>query len=54
MNTSNGTASGIKVCYIGGGSRGWAWKFMADLELEPSMSGEICLYDLNEKASKNN
>ncbi len=54
MKNVDGKVSEIKVCYIGGGSRGWAWKFMADLALEPTMSGEICLYDIDKKASKNN
>ena len=30
---------GIRLAYIGGGSRGWAWKFMTDLAAEPSMGG---------------
>ncbi len=54
MKSLDGKVSDIKVCYIGGGSRGWAWKFMADLALEPTMSGEICLYDIDSKAAKNN
>lgn len=48
------TVEDIKVAYIGGGSRGWAWKFMADLALEPTMSGNVYLYDIDFKASKNN
>ncbi len=54
MITNNGKATDIKVAYIGGGSRGWAWKFMADLALEPSMSGDIYLYDIDQHSSKNN
>lgn len=41
----------IRVAYIGGGSRGWAWKFMTDLAIEPSMSGQIVLYDIDKEAA---
>lgn len=44
----------VKIAYIGGGSRGWAWTFMTDLALEPSMSGTIRLYDIDKQAAKNN
>lgn len=46
--------SGIRVAYIGGGSRGWAWKFMTDLALEPTMSGEVVLYDIDHPAAEAN
>ncbi|MDR1986619.1 MAG: alpha-glucosidase/alpha-galactosidase [Treponema sp.] len=35
----------IKVCYIGGGSRNWAWVLMQDLAFEQEISGQIELYD---------
>lgn len=44
----------VKIAYIGGGSKGWAWKFMADLALEESFSGEVRLYDINFEAAKTN
>lgn len=44
----------VKIAYIGGGSRGWAWKFMADLALEPDLSGRVDLYDLNYEAACDN
>jgi len=44
----------VKIAYIGGGSRGWAWKFMADLALEESFSGEVRLYDINFESAKKN
>ncbi|WP_099469435.1 family 4 glycosyl hydrolase [Konateibacter massiliensis] len=47
-------AEDVKIAYIGGGSRGWAWSFMADLALEPSMSGTIRLYDIDREAAKAN
>ena len=50
----NEHVSGIRVAYIGGGSRGWAWKFMTDLAAEPSMSGEVVLYDIDRAAAKAN
>jgi alpha-galactosidase len=46
--------SGIKLAYIGGGSRGWAWKLMADLALEPALSGEVRLYDIDALAAERN
>lgn len=44
----------VKIAYIGGGSRGWAWTFMSDLALEPDMSGTIRLYDIEEEAARAN
>ena len=44
----------IRLAYIGGGSRGWAWKFMADLAMEPAMSGEVALYDIDREAARAN
>ncbi|MDY3919682.1 MAG: alpha-glucosidase/alpha-galactosidase [Candidatus Limivivens sp.] len=54
MRYSDGRASDVQIAYIGGGSRGWAWTFMTDLALEPSMSGTIRLYDLDMEAAKAN
>lgn len=44
----------IKIAYIGGGSRGWAWKLMADLALEPNLSGKVDLYDIDFEAAHDN
>ncbi|GAU76301.1 alpha-glucosidase/alpha-galactosidase [Fusibacter sp. 3D3] len=44
----------IKIAYIGGGSRGWAWRLMSDLAMEGAISGEIKLYDIDQEASKSN
>lgn len=46
--------SGIRLAYIGGGSRGWAWSFMTDLAMEPAMSGEVVLYDIDRAAARAN
>lgn len=54
MKYSNKKVSDVQIAYIGGGSRGWAWTFMTDLALEPSMSGTIRLYDLDQEAAKAN
>ena len=54
MKAENGKASGIRIAYIGGGSRAWAWTFMTDLAVEPSMSGEIALYDIDRPAAEKN
>ncbi|HHV80584.1 TPA: alpha-glucosidase/alpha-galactosidase [bacterium] len=44
----------IRIAYIGGGSRGWAWKLMTDLALEKDLSGTVRLYDIDYEAAKNN
>lgn len=44
----------LKIAYIGGGSRGWARKLMSDLALEPAMSGNVYLYDIDQEAAKAN
>lgn len=44
----------IKIAYLGGGSRGWAWKLMSDLAGEPSISGTVLLYDIDYQAAKAN
>ena len=54
MNYLDNKASDIKIAYIGGGSRGWAWTFMGDLALEGQMSGTIALYDIDFEAAKIN
>lgn len=54
MRYSEEQVKDVQIAYIGGGSRGWAWTFMTDLALEPSMSGVIRLYDIDERAAKAN
>ena len=46
--------SGIKIAYIGGGSRGWAWTVLNDLAKANDMSGRVYLYDIDHEAAKNN
>lgn len=46
--------SELKIAYIGGGSRGWAWGLMSDLASCADISGEVYLYDINMEAAKNN
>ncbi len=47
-------AEGVKIAYIGGGSRGWAWGLMSDLALTEGMSGCVDLYDIDYEAAQNN
>ena len=54
MNYSCGTVSDLKIAYIGGGSRGWAWTFMTDLALEEKISGTVRLYDIDPAAAEVN
>jgi len=44
----------ITIAYIGGGSRNWALKLMADLALEREIGGELRLYDIDGKAALHN
>jgi alpha-galactosidase len=44
----------IAIGYIGGGSRNWALKLMSDLALEPSLEGELRLYDIDAQGAKHN
>lgn len=54
MKYRNKNVSDLKIAYIGGGSRGWAWGFMADLAMEAALSGTVSLYDIDVQAAKNN
>ncbi len=54
MNHVHRTITNLQIAYIGGGSRGWAWTFMTDLSMDDSLSGTIRLYDIDQKAAKNN
>ena len=47
-------ASDIKIAYIGGGSRGWAWTLMNDLAKAEDMSGKVHLYDIDYDAARQN
>jgi len=44
----------IKICYIGGGSRNWAWVLMQDLAFEKEICGTVELYDLKHEDAENN
>lgn len=52
--TDKNTVKDIKIAYIGGGSRGWAWTLMNDLALAPDISGEVYLYDTDLEAAAHN
>ncbi len=54
MVYDKGGCKDINICYIGGGSQGWAWKLMSDLYMEEALSGTIRLYDIDEEAAKAN
>ena len=47
-------AKELKIAYIGGGSRGWAWGFMTDLAMDPDLCGTLRLYDIDRKAAERN
>jgi alpha-galactosidase len=44
----------LKFCYIGGGSRNWAWVFIKDLAFEKDIGGDIYLYDIDIEAARAN
>ena len=54
MKWNNHHVSDIKMAYIGGGSKAWAWKLMADLALEPALDGTVWLYDIDARAAEEN
>ena len=49
-----GKAKNLKVAYIGGGSRGWAWGFMKDLAMDEQLCGTVRLYDIDHDAARRN
>lgn len=51
MKIINKKATDVKIAYIGGGSRGWAWGLMSDLASCEDMSGSVYLYDIDYEAS---
>ena len=44
----------LKIAYVGGGSRGWAWGLMSDLAAASDISGEVRLYDIDSEAARHN
>ncbi|MDR2434490.1 MAG: alpha-glucosidase/alpha-galactosidase [Treponema sp.] len=50
----NANPEKLKICYIGGGSRNWAWVFMKDLAFEKEIAGTIYLYDIDAEAARAN
>jgi len=51
MNTD---PKNLKICFIGGGSRNWAWVFIKDLCFEKDIAGVIYLYDIDIDAAQAN
>ncbi len=47
-------STGVKIAYIGGGSRGWARTLMCDLAMEKDVSGIVRLYDIDVSAAVEN
>ena len=54
MKYTNNGVEELKIAYIGGGSRGWAWGLMSDLVSASDISGEVALYDIDFEAAKHN
>ncbi len=54
MNYKDNKAENVRIAYIGGGSRGWAWGLMSDLADCEDMSGDVYLYDIDYEAATHN
>lgn len=54
MRYKDNKVEDIKIAYVGGGSRGWAWGLMSDLMTYADISGKVYLYDIDLQAAKNN
>ncbi len=54
MNYNGSKVENIKIAYIGGGSRGWAWGLMSDLASCDDISGDVYLYDIDYEAATHN
>ena len=54
MEFVNNRVNGLKIAYIGGGSRAWAWGLMSDLARAEDMNGDVYLYDIDYEAAKAN
>lgn len=54
MQYQKNRVDGIKIAYIGGGSRGWAWGLMSDLASCEDISGDVALYDIDLEAARHN
>lgn len=54
QNYQEKTVSDLRIAYIGGGSRGWAWTLMKDLTQAKDLSGTVALYDIDLEAAENN
>lgn len=44
----------IKIAYVGGGSKLWAWGLMSDLAVAEDISGDVALYDIDMEAARAN
>lgn len=54
MLYENNVVKDVKITYIGGGSRGWAWTLMNDLKKATDFFGTVYLYDIDFEAAKHN
>lgn len=54
MTYENNSVSELKIAYIGGGSRGWAWTLMKDLARAQNLHGTVYLFDIDKPAAKAN
>ncbi len=44
----------VRIAYVGGGSLNWAMGLMADLAFDQRLAAHVCLYDIDQDATKRN
>ena len=54
MKHNGNRVDDIRIAYVGGGSRGWAWGLMSDLARVDDICGTVYLYDIDRKAAQYN
>ena len=54
MIYKNKKVTDLKIAYIGGGSRIWAWNLMNDLAACEELCGSVYLYDIDYEAAQHN
>jgi alpha-galactosidase len=54
VDAVDGAVDDLKIGYVGGGSRGWAYTLINDLAQCPDLGGEVALYDVDNESARRN
>jgi alpha-galactosidase len=54
LDSTDETATDLKIGYIGGGSRSWATTLMNDLAQAEAIAGDVALYDVDYESARQN